>query len=135
MTTKTINERTGTEIVSVCTKCKLPLAHTIVAMDGEKIRKVRCNTCGSEHRFVSGESPKRALRAKPDSKNKWEALLSSAPSERRVPYSVSSKFREKDLIDHPFFGVGIIVEVMNGNKMRVIFQEGEKILACGRSVP
>ena len=41
----------GDEVDSKCTKCKLILAHTIVAMVGDQIARVKCNTCGGEHAY------------------------------------------------------------------------------------
>ena len=43
--------RTGGEIDSLCGKCKMTLAHTILAMVGDKVVRVQCNTCGSQHNF------------------------------------------------------------------------------------
>ena len=134
MITKTIKQRTGTEVVSFCTKCKIPLAHTIVAIDGETIKKVRCNTCGSEHRFVSQEPKKRATRPRVNPNENWEELMKSGSSKKKVPYASSSKYKEHDVLDHPYFGIGFIVQVINGDKIRVIFQEGEKFLVCGREM-
>src|SRR4030067_450255 len=34
-----------------CTKCKLLLAHTIIAMANNMPVKVKCNTCNSSHKF------------------------------------------------------------------------------------
>ena len=41
----------GQEVDDQCTKCKLFLAHTIVAMDGTNIIKVECKTCHSVHKY------------------------------------------------------------------------------------
>ena len=49
----------GENIASHCTKCKLVLDHTIVAMDGETIAKVKCKTCGSAHKYRSAEDAKK----------------------------------------------------------------------------
>ena len=41
----------GGLVATYCTKCKLDLGHTIMAMVGEKIVRVKCRTCGSEHNY------------------------------------------------------------------------------------
>src|SRR5215831_15699747 len=41
--------RVAGEVDAFCTRCKLTLAHTILAMVGTKIARVRCNTCGGDH--------------------------------------------------------------------------------------
>ena len=38
--------KTGGEIDAYCAKCKLDLAHRIIAMVGEAVKKVECKTCG-----------------------------------------------------------------------------------------
>ncbi|MSP90368.1 MAG: hypothetical protein EXR79_00955 [Myxococcales bacterium] len=43
----------GRECDAPCTRCKLELAHTIVAMVGLEVKRVRCKTCGSEHNYRS----------------------------------------------------------------------------------
>ncbi len=43
--------KTGGEIDSYCTKCKLDLTHRIIAMVGEQVKKVECKTCGSHHLY------------------------------------------------------------------------------------
>jgi hypothetical protein len=39
------DRRVGGEVDAFCSSCKLVLGHTILAMVGERIAKVRCNTC------------------------------------------------------------------------------------------
>ena len=39
------------EVDSYCTKCKLDLAHRIIAMVGDQPKKVECRTCGSHHLY------------------------------------------------------------------------------------
>jgi hypothetical protein len=42
----------GKDVLSYCTKCKLNLGHTIVAMkDSKHIAKVKCNTCLTIHAY------------------------------------------------------------------------------------
>jgi hypothetical protein len=43
--------KTGGEIDSYCTKCKLDLTHRIIAMVGDEVKKVECKTCGSHHLY------------------------------------------------------------------------------------
>ena len=76
----------GKNIESYCTKCKLNLDHTIMAMAGETIAKVRCKTCGGAHKFKSpADAPKpRKPRVKKGAGSEataeiiWEAGLSEA---------------------------------------------------------
>jgi hypothetical protein len=124
--------KTGTEVVSVCTKCKLPLAHIIVAMEELKIKKVRCNTCEKEHRFVSPNAKKRASAPKARIEANWNQLMESFSSKKKIPYTLAGLYREHDLIDHQTFGLGVVNQVLSKEKIRVVFKEGEKFLASSR---
>ncbi len=42
----------GKDIDGKCTRCKLLTGHTIVIMDGAVPKRVKCNSCGSEHRYI-----------------------------------------------------------------------------------
>ena len=130
--TNATTSKTGAEVISVCTKCKMPLAHIIVAMDGEKIKKVRCNTCAKEHRFVSPNAKKRTSAPKVRAEENWKQLMVSFSSKRKIPYTLAGLYRENDVIDHQVFGAGIVNQVVFKEKIRVVFQEGEKWLVCAR---
>jgi hypothetical protein len=52
--------KTGGEIDSYCTKCKLDLTHRIIAMVGDDVKKVECKTCGSHHLYRRPKSEKLA---------------------------------------------------------------------------
>ncbi len=41
----------GGDIDAFCSRCKLDLGHTVVAMVGSRVVQVICNTCGSHHRY------------------------------------------------------------------------------------
>lgn len=43
--------KTGGDCDAYCTKCKMDLAHTIVAMVGGEPVQVKCNTCGGFHKY------------------------------------------------------------------------------------
>jgi hypothetical protein len=48
------------------------------------------------------------------------------------PYSIKSPFQVADLIDHPKFGVGIVTEVADISKVKVVFEDGERVMVCNR---
>ena len=59
--------KVGGEIDAFCTRCRMTLAHTIMAMMGAKVARVQCNTCRGEHAYRSepGTSRKPAASRKP----------------------------------------------------------------------
>lgn len=136
MTTKVLSA--GDYIASKCSKCKDTTNHTIVAMVGEKVVKVECNTCGSIHNYRS-ETKKKAPSARKTSTAKprttkaervWEDLQEKLRPEDAVPYSMTTPMKEEMLIQHPSFGLGLVVNCIRPNKMEVQFQAGIKLLRC-----
>jgi hypothetical protein len=55
--------RLGDVIDDYCTKCGLLMNHGVVGMIGDEVRKVRCNTCMSEHVYKHARLPKRKREA------------------------------------------------------------------------
>jgi hypothetical protein len=125
----------GENIASYCTKCKLNLDHTVVAMEGEQVVKVKCRTCGSTHKFRNpADAPKaRKGRSKSDegalSANQWETALAGA-SAKVLPYRMDAKYRVGDVVDHDRFGKGV-VRKLYVNKCDVLFQDRERLMASG----
>jgi len=128
----------GKDVLSYCTKCKLNLGHTIVAMkDAKTIAKVKCNTCFSMHSYKdpSSSSKQSLTRTKKSlmtpSKvipvaDLWMEKISNS-KKKSMPYSIDSKFVEGDVIDHSKFGPGIVEKVVD-DKIQVIFRHEIKTL-------
>ena|SRR5262245_211579 len=51
--------RLGDVIDDYCTRCGLIMNHGVVGMVEDEVRKVRCNTCMSEHLYKHARLPKR----------------------------------------------------------------------------
>ncbi|OQY49413.1 MAG: hypothetical protein B6240_03415, partial [Desulfobacteraceae bacterium 4572_87] len=71
MTTKDKDRTPVAQILETqCTKCKLPLTHTVVLHNAEGIvARVQCRTCGSEHKYYpdkkkTAKKPAKKPRAK-----------------------------------------------------------------------
>jgi len=137
----------GGYVESRCTRCREVLNHTIVAMVGEKIVRVECNTCHGAHAYHPVKSAKepaapkagqkkeaapRKTKADPEAvaRAEWAALQSGMDPARAIPYDMGGKYRVNDLLQHQHFGLGI-VQLVLPNKMDVLFQEGKKRLRCG----
>jgi hypothetical protein len=120
--------------------------HTIVAMVGEKIVRVECNTCHGIHNYhpvkaakvstATKAAPKKAAAprtAKADpaaAAAEWAELMSGMDQEQAIPYDMNGKFRVNALLKHQLFGTGIVRSVLP-NKIDVLFQAGKKLLRCG----
>ena len=137
--------RVGGEIDSLCNRCELNLAHTIVAMVGPKVIKVKCNTCGSDHQYrgqqplVKAQSfaaPSKAKSAgvratKPSRETAWEDKFKGKDVSRARRYSPRETFAVDDVIDHPTFGLGLVTHV-RGDKVDISFKQDERTLVHGK---
>lgn len=139
--------RVGGEIDALCGKCELNLAHTIIAMVGPKVIRVKCNTCGGEHQYrgqqpllksSSTSAPKRSPSStKPKSSVvvvSWDEQFKGKDLSRAKKYSPKETFVVDEVVDHPTFGLGL-VRAVRGDKIEVAFKQDDKVLVHGKSSP
>lgn len=125
----------GDNVASYCTKCRLVLDHTVVAMDGERIAKVKCRTCGSVHRFrnpgdpPADRKPKEKKAGASGAAAQWETAMAGS-SGNAQPYRMDAKYSVGDVVDHDRFGRGVVRELFV-NKCEVLFRDGERLMASG----
>lgn len=148
--------RVGGEIDAACGKCELNLAHTIIAMVGPKVVKVRCNTCGGEHNYrgvqplvkiQSFAAPRRASASSSSSSKStavkrssgastvvlsWDEQFKGKDLTQAKKYSPRETFVVDDVVDHPTFGLGLVRGVRDG-KVEVAFKQEDKILVHGKA--
>ena len=137
----------GDEVDSSCTKCKMVLAHTIVAMVGDQIARVKCNTCNGEHAYRPPPSASEATAKRRRAERKaamadaasvimtaedYEGAIKVHDLTKSAKYSMKSPLTFNDVVDHPKFGIGIVVELREGNKAQVAFPDGGRVLAHSR---
>ncbi len=137
----------GDTIEAQCTRCRAVLNHTIVAMVGERVVRVECNTCHGVHNYRAeaqekasaprttrekAETAPRKARKEPGAadREEWESLRAALEQERAIPYDMNGAFRVRDVVAHPLFGLGVVRQVIKPNKMEVLFQVGKKLLRC-----
>ncbi|NOZ70200.1 MAG: hypothetical protein GXP46_13385 [Deferribacteres bacterium] len=135
------NYSAGDYIEAWCTKCRLELGHTIVAMVDNAPRRVKCNTCNSEHNFRAKPSGKKRTKGTPSikktkSRNRgYRELISrlsdSDPSNAKK-YSIEGNFEKDEIIYHPTFGLGIVSSVVQADKVEILFRDGPRLLVQNR---
>jgi hypothetical protein len=140
--------KVGGEVDAFCTRCKLTLAHTILAMVGTKIARVRCNTCGGDHVYRSAPGATDRPTASSSSRGTSSARASSAPRAEKVVISFEEQLAGKDIanapkyspkdtyqvdqvIQHPTFGLGLVTAV-RGDKVDITFKSESKTLVHAR---
>ena len=139
----------GRDVEAHCGPCAFAQTHTIMAMVGRGIAKVKCNTCGAEHKYKSAREaaaaaaePVKAKRAPAarkvadaDPNRSVRVLFQRAMADRdradAVAYTPSLTVKPGMLVDHRTFGHGIVDAVYEG-KSRLLFEDGYKILVTGR---
>ena len=137
----------GTDIDASCTRCRLELTHVIVAMDGSRVVRVQCKTCGSVHNYhgnaakpnLSVKSSRQDTRTKPGSTkrqtasmNEFDEWMKGRDLSRAKRYKPMVLFQQGDVVDHATFGLGVVTRVLADHKIVVAFQMDEKILVHGR---
>ncbi len=134
--------KVGDDIECTCPRCKVILSHTVLFFgeDG-RIGAVQCRTCGLQQPYRSHGHA--GLRSPPPSPKMLRALVEGGSFAERVsrldqgailPYDMGTRFRAKDTIMHPRFGIGFVLRVLEG-KMEVLFREGVKLLVHGAGPP
>lgn len=150
--------KTGGEVDSWCTKCKLVLNHRIIAMVGATPVRVECSTCGSHHNFrprAPGEkapaagarasssssssagprstraSATKAQQAALEREKSWEKAIAGKAVTDFRNYRVDQTFAEGDLIRHKKFGDGVVTRVLDPKKVEILFKDEPRTLAQG----
>ena len=143
----------GDEIESYCTSCKLMLAHTVVALVGEKVDKVLCKTCGKTHKYRPNPPKSRTKKAatkkktktttkkkttrsrrKKDPAAKWEEALEGRDLATAKTYAMPEVFEQNQVIEHEQFGPGLVTDLRPDGKMEVLFKDGAKLLVYGHDL-
>lgn len=145
MSSKTLS--VGDYIDSKCTKCKMETNHIIVAMVGEKVARVECQTCSGVHNYRPPKPEKKAAAGRSNARERKpsaasrraakvaeeiEAVRGEIESGQRQAkaYDMQGAYRVDDAVSHPHFGIGLVKTVTKPNKMEVQFEEGLKCLRC-----
>jgi hypothetical protein len=140
--------KVGGEVDALCGRCKMTLAHTILAMVGTTIARVQCNTCGAQHGFKTETGATTARARNAASAGSQAIRAASRESLVKTVISFEEQLRGKDvdkarrysprdtyvldeLIQHPTFGYGL-VRAVRPDKVDVAFKASEKTLVHGR---
>jgi hypothetical protein len=71
--------------------------------------------------------------AKPTEPEKtWEEQVDGKPEDAFTPYALSQRFSRGQLVLHPKFGKGVIVDA-DALRVEILFQEGKKKLGHGQA--
>jgi len=135
--------KVGGDVEAWCTTCKTMKDHVIVAMQDDKPAKVECAGCHKQHVYRAGppgtktDSAGRARRAAPAAVSAppvteaLEAKLAGRESDAKT-YSPNSRFAVDEIVQHPSFGLGVVVSLPAAQKVEIDFRGGRKLLLHDR---
>ncbi|PKN85412.1 MAG: hypothetical protein CVU51_08810, partial [Deltaproteobacteria bacterium HGW-Deltaproteobacteria-1] len=137
----------GENIDAYCLKCKLVLAHLILFKVDDVVNRVKCKTCGAEHKYrgtapaakkVTDASASGATRAKKpatpkvavnDAPLRWDIKSRNITPETSIRnYSIKDNFKVNHVINHPLFGVGFVEKVVTDKSIYVLFNGSVKLM-------
>jgi hypothetical protein len=136
-------DEVGGEIEAYCpsARCKADTTHTIISMYEDEVRRVQCVVCGEVHAYRKprgdGEGGDDANSKKSGAKRlSWDEAMARATDTDLAncrPFSIRDTYEEGDVVHHPSFDIGFVVEQLPDNKVEVIFRDGSsRILVHNR---
>jgi hypothetical protein len=143
----------GDNIDSYCLKCKLVLTHVIMFKVDGVVNRVKCKTCGAEHKYRGTTMPgakkiaaartpgaarvKKTAAAKVtvnDAPLQWDLRSRNMPPETTIrDYSVKDAFKVNNVINHPIFGIGFVEKVTSDKSISVLFHDAVRCMGMNVS--
>jgi hypothetical protein len=129
--------KAGSDIDAWCTKCKMMLAHVIIAMKGPKPARVECKTCRSVHAYKSASPGTPAARKKTATEtgprlSDFDKLVQGKDISKAERYAPTTIFEEEQVVDHKQFGIGIVTRSLSDKKIEVVFKDATRVLVHSR---
>lgn len=133
----------GEDIEDICTRCG-DTWHVVMAKLGERVVKVVCKLCGSQHNYRGEKNPPaptsagtwgrtRRRRTGRASASAEQPVVSFDPSKPPRGYSPKDVYAPGERVVHATFGVGVVAAVAGPGKVDVQFPAGARTLACAKS--
>jgi len=125
------------ELIHWCTRCKLDLNHRIIRVENGVPKRVLCGTCQTDRVYrpkslnVRKAAMGKAAATKAAQETLWREKLQGS---KRAPkaYSMDGDYKIDDVVNHQTFGLGLATEFIAPDKVQIFFDDGMKLLKCGR---
>ena len=127
----------GEYIKAWCPRCNLKSDHTIIAIVDNLPKKIKCNSCDEHHNLSAKQCGKsrtiskstiRKSRSKEATYEKYLSRLTGGDPANSIKYNIKGNFEKDQVIDHLKFGIGIVLSVMQIDKIEILFKDGPKLL-------
>jgi len=142
----------GDNIDAYCLKCKLVLTHVILFKVDGVVNRVKCKTCGAEHKYrgtvpgikksAGARVPGAARVKKPvaakvtvnDAPQQWDLKSRNMPPKTPIlTYSVKDTFKVNNVINHPKFGIGFVEKIASDKSVFVLFSDKVRLMGMNDS--
>jgi len=135
----------GQDIEDICTRCG-DTWHVVVAKVGERVIKVVCKLCGSQHNYrgENAGAPAGSTSSSWGASRRRRTTKRAAatpppaptfdPSKPPRAYSPQGSYALGERIVHPSFGTGVVAGTPGPGKVDVVFPAGNRTLACAKAV-
>jgi hypothetical protein len=142
----------GDNIDAYCLKCKLVLTHVIMFKVDGVVNRVKCKTCGAEHKYrgtvpatkksAGASSPgtarvKNSVAAKVtvnDAPRRWDLKSANMPPKTSISdYSMKDTYKVNNVINHPQFGIGFVEKVVSDKSVFVLFSDKVRLMGMNIS--
>ena len=133
MTTEQTLPAVAQKVYIECKKCNAERYHVVLAHKTPTSAKVECEVCKkkSTYSIAKKAAKKPAKKRAVVGGAKWTDLVEKAKG-TPVPYTMKGKFGLDTAIQHPKFGLGVIIVSAPG-QIEVVFEEGTKNLIHNRA--
>jgi hypothetical protein len=131
----------GEDIEDICTRCG-DTWHVVMAKLGDRVAKVVCKLCGSQHNYRGEQSaPSKGASSWGRTRRHRSGRAAAAPAPpvadfdpTKPPrgYSPKDKYLPGERVIHATFGVGVVAAVPGPGKVDVQFPGGARTLACAK---
>jgi len=127
----------GEFIKAWCPRCALKSDHTIIALVNNSPKKIKCNICDEYHNLRAKQSansqtrPKSTNRKAKSREAMYEEYLYRLRGDdpaNSIKYTIKGNYRKDQIIDHLKFGIGIVLSVIQINKIEILFKDGPRLL-------
>ncbi|KPK31436.1 MAG: hypothetical protein AMK70_12500 [Nitrospira bacterium SG8_35_1] len=127
----------GESIKAWCPRCNLKSGHTIIAIVDNSPKKIKCNACDEQHNVSAKPSGKsrtgsksttRKSRSKEAMYEKYLSRLTGGDPANSIKYNIKGNFEKNQIIVHLKFGIGIVLSVIQINKIEILFKDGPRLL-------
>jgi len=135
----------GEDIEDICTRCG-DTWHVVMAKIGERVAKVVCKLCGSQHNYrgEKGEPGKASptntwgrTRRRKSARGQSAPVPAAAVFDPTKPprgYSPKDAYLPGERVIHASFGVGVVATIPGPGKVDVQFPAGPRTLACAKAM-